>query len=290
MNNNFNIGIGLSAALHIGVVVWLYMGLPHIAPQTSDMWKPIPIEVVPISEITTAQAPEIEEIKEEEPEEDKPEKEMPPESEPVEAENPTSSAQEPVAEQAVEEEIKPIPVPPEHRPEVKPASIPEPRQKPKQLQAKIPTPAKRTDKPKEKQDEFASVLKNLQKNVGKTPKATSKGTAKKQPTGTISDVLTVSELDALRQQISQCWNIPVGAQNIENLVIDVRVSMNPDRTVKRAHIIDKSLAGRALNYRTAAESALRAVLHPNCSPLKLPANKFDEWKEFTFRFNPKDFV
>jgi hypothetical protein len=43
-------------------------------------------------------------------------------------------------------------------------------------------------------------------------------------------------------------------------------------------------------YRSAAESALRAVLNPQCSPLKLPPEKFDQWKTLELTFNPKDLL
>ncbi len=289
MNNKFHLGIILSACLHISVVVLLYFGMPESTKDSLEIWQPIPIEVVPVAELTTAPALQVEEIEEEAPQEDHPEKPMPLESNPEPAENPTSSAPEPPVEAAVEEESKPVPVPPKLRADAKHAIIPEPRRKPKQPKIK-PTLAKQDIKSKEPTDDFTSVLKNLQKNVGQAAKSKEKGSSNKPTTGTISDILSVSELDALRQQISQCWNIPVGAQNIEDLVIDIRVAVNPDRTVKNAHIIDQNLVGRGLNYRTAAESALRAVLHPNCSPLKLPQNKFEEWRVFTFRFNPKDFL
>jgi len=41
-------------------------------------------------------------------------------------------------------------------------------------------------------------------------------------------------------------------------------------------------------YRAVAESALRAVLDPNCSPLKLPPEKYDQWKTLLLTFSVKD--
>jgi hypothetical protein len=43
-------------------------------------------------------------------------------------------------------------------------------------------------------------------------------------------------------------------------------------------------------YRAAAESALRAVLNPQCSPLKLPPDKYEQWKILELTFNPKDLL
>jgi hypothetical protein len=32
------------------------------------------------------------------------------------------------------------------------------------------------------------------------------------------------------------------------------------------------------------------VLNPQCSPLKLPPEKFDQWKTLELTFNPKDLL
>jgi hypothetical protein len=43
-------------------------------------------------------------------------------------------------------------------------------------------------------------------------------------------------------------------------------------------------------YRAAAESALRALSHPDCVPLKLPLTKYKLWKSFIFNFDPKNML
>ena len=66
--------------------------------------------------------------------------------------------------------------------------------------------------------------------------------------------------------------------------------MRPDRTVLRARITDASRMRTDPFFRTMAESALRAVMNPRCSPLALPPQKYDLWKTFTLNFDPKDMV
>ena len=39
-------------------------------------------------------------------------------------------------------------------------------------------------------------------------------------------------------------------------------------------------------FRTAAESALRAVNHPECKKLKVPEKKYQTWKEIILDFDP----
>ncbi|MGY9006536.1 MAG: cell envelope integrity protein TolA, partial [Alphaproteobacteria bacterium] len=99
---------------------------------------------------------------------------------------------------------------------------------------------------------------------------------------------TISEIDAIRRQVEKCWNVPAGAQNAENLVVSIRVWVNPDGTVAKATIIDASRMGSDPYFRAAAESARRAVLNDDCSPLPIPPKKYDKFKELVLSFNPKE--
>jgi hypothetical protein len=98
----------------------------------------------------------------------------------------------------------------------------------------------------------------------------------------------MSEIDAIRQQISRCWNIPAGARDAENLVVEIRAMFNPDGSVARAEILDTGRMASDPFYRAAAESAYRAVLQ--CSPLQMPPKKYNVWKIVTLRFNPKEML
>ncbi len=99
--------------------------------------------------------------------------------------------------------------------------------------------------------------------------------------------LSVSEIDLLRRQLERCWNIPIGARDAQNLVIDIYLEVNPDRTVRRAEIVDQARYRRDSFFRAAAESALRAVHHPDCRPLQLPERKYDLWREIVVTFDPR---
>ena len=105
---------------------------------------------------------------------------------------------------------------------------------------------------------------------------------------TLSTRLTITEEDALRRQISQCWNPPIGAKDIQNLVVEITIDVNPDRTVQHAEIVDQSRMVTDGYFRAAAEAALRALYNPKCSPLELPADKYDQWKHIDFTFDPRD--
>ena len=96
-------------------------------------------------------------------------------------------------------------------------------------------------------------------------------------------------MDAIRQQIARCWLVPAGAKEGASLLVEIRVRMNADRTVRDAQIVD---TGRMSDpfFRAAAESALRALRNPSCTPLNLPPEKYETWKSFTITFDPRDML
>ena len=102
--------------------------------------------------------------------------------------------------------------------------------------------------------------------------------------------ITIGEIDLVRQQISQCWNITSGARQADALSVEIEMKMNPDATVRQASVVDSIRMNSDPYYRAAAESALRALSHPDCIPLKLPLDKYYMWKSFTFNFDPKNML
>lgn len=147
----------------------------------------------------------------------------------------------------------------------------------------------------EQQQDMNALLKNLlgdptpvqeEGNPINAPVDTSKQTEGTAPT--TSDVLALSEMDALKYQLAKCWNFPAGAMNAEDLIVDIRVEVNPDRTVKSAEIVDTGRYNSDDFFRAAADSAKRAVYNPMCTPLALPPEKYDVWKKMLIRFNPRE--
>ncbi len=97
-------------------------------------------------------------------------------------------------------------------------------------------------------------------------------------------------MDALKQQLSQCWNIPASAKDAQDLVVELDVEVNPDRSVASATIVDQGRMASDPVFRAAALSAKRALSIPACMPLALPPDKYDEWKSMTLRFDPKEML
>ena len=98
--------------------------------------------------------------------------------------------------------------------------------------------------------------------------------------------LTLSEVDALRAQVERCWIVQAGARYAEDLVVTIRVYLNPDGSLRREpQIVDEDRLAVDPFFRAAAESAVRAVL--KCEPFKMPVAKYHRWREIELKFDPR---
>ena len=141
-------------------------------------------------------------------------------------------------------------------------------------------------KPNKKSFNVSTVLKDLE-NVDQDFKKVQEETEVKQEevfTEKVAATMTISEIDLLRQQLHSCLNLNVGVANLKEIKPVIFIEVNPDRTVKSAKVVNKE---RLIDpsFRTAAEAAMRAVNNPDCSPLLLPEDKYDLWKEINFTFD-----
>ncbi len=281
-----------SAALHLLVLVLVIVGLPRLWDTHRVTDEPVILDVVNIDKETTAKEMPKPAAKE------KPQKKPTPAPEPPKARPKMADIPPPPEPPKVAEK----PAPDAEKVPIKPAPKPkkEPEKK-KPAEAK-PAPPKsiararpRHKPPPPKDDFLQSVLRDISpEERSETPdKKAKKEEEQPQPKkveqrrAPLDAVATTSEIDAIRHAIEQCWNIPAGARDAENLVVSIRVWVNPDGTVREARILDQSRMLREPFFRTAAESALRAVLNPRCSPLPIPPKKYDQFKEMVLDFNPK---
>ena len=72
--------------------------------------------------------------------------------------------------------------------------------------------------------------------------------------------------------------------NLKNIKPIIFIEVNPDRTVKSSKSLNQERMSDP-SFRTAAEAAMRAVNNPDCSPLLLPEDKYNQWKEINFTFD-----
>ena len=245
------LGLLGSVLLHGGIVAATFFSFAHTLDMNIQDVPLVPVELVTITDTTniTAQSPE------------------PPKPEPQE----TPPAQD----------VTPPPPVPE-KAEVAPDA-------PKVVEKKPPPPVAKPkpDKPKEEKFDINSIVALLDKKnpppknqAGKPGDHSIKGMG--QQTAMTMDVMT-----ALQSQIYRCYNVSslIGAPKPDDLIVDFDVFLNPDGSVAQPpQLAAKSNSGSSYT-QAAVEAARRAI--SACAPYKLPANKYDQWRNFTFHFDPR---
>ncbi len=149
-------------------------------------------------------------------------------------------------------------------------------------------------KPKPKEDfNIASMLKDLRNEQSNNiidkedevlkEEKNQQGSEEK----TENIVLSISEIDLLRQQLSGCWNAPAGAViNIgDKVTISAKVNKNMKVFDSSVRIVDTNISKSNPFYGPITDSAMRTLLNPECTPLKLPKDKYDLWKNLTITFD-----
>ena len=98
--------------------------------------------------------------------------------------------------------------------------------------------------------------------------------------------LTASErlvADKVRERIVSCWHPPFDIPNAEDMVVELRLNLDPDGSVRSVDVLGRGKP-RNTDFRRSAEAALRAV--KRCSPLPLPADSYDSWRTIVLHFDP----
>ena len=261
-----------SLIFHGLIFIVALVGMPFVKPEPL-LLAPVSVELIDISEVTQTNK--------------KPLPKPPPIEKPKEPEPPKEELPKPKPPQP---EPEPKPKEPEPVPPPEPKKEPE-KPKPKPEKPK-PKPEPKEDPKKKQENDFTSLLKDLtpREDEDTKPQPRNTGDADDAQDALLANQISVSELDALRAQLEPCWNIPAGAKYAENLAVTVRVSMNRDMTVGDARVINQGRYNRDSAFRAAADSALRALRNPRCSPLKLPPQKYEQWKTIIINFDPRDML
>tara|TARA_B100000886_G_scaffold315410_1_gene253353 strand:- start:1705 stop:2574 length:870 start_codon:yes stop_codon:yes gene_type:complete len=286
------LGFISSGALHLLVILIVWLGLPHIKRDPPKLDKLIFVKLADVAKVTNL-PPEMDS--------------QPKKKSKIKSPNTKQSAKQKRASslenkkpQLVRDKTVPLPeTKPRKRPKSAKLKATKPKAKPKPRPifkaSKRPKPTKRPIK-----KQFTSLLRNLKKEKIDQRKRIEKKSigdrlrkiSKNRSSGDFweDQKVTMSEIDVLRQQIAGCWNIAAGARQAEALSVEIEMRMNPDATVQTAQVVDGTRMNSDPFFRAAAESALRALSHPDCIPLKLPVGKYEVWKSFTFNFDPKNML
>jgi len=250
-----------SLGLHLLIIMLIYYGLPNLFRYRAEFLPPLPVEIINISNKTAA--PKINFKKSPDTEKNK-------------------------TNYANQENIK------YNKQTVVPDDSREIIQETKEVKEIKKKKIVKLKELKKKPNQLQSVLKSIEqvkRDFSDKKKNTEKTESEDKVTPTKLGInLSISEIDAIRRHFEKCWNIPSGAREAGNLATEIKVRFNKKGNVLDARIINVSRMKRDRYYRTAAESALRAVLNPRCQNAPLPENKFDKWKNLTLNFDPKSII
>jgi colicin import membrane protein len=260
-----------SGVLHAMVIVAATVAWPHAIEQSDEVPSVIPVDLVTIADVTNI-APTVQEVQKPE---TPPEQPAPPQ--------PQAAAPPPQQAEVAPSEPDKAPPPPPKEAEQKNASVPV-------------NPARPRRKPAPDQQKFDvdTVLALLDKRAPKpvAPPANAKPAETTVKGLGAQDSFTMDLSDALLAQMRECWNVPGGAPNPEQLIVQVRVFLAQDGSLAQPPLLEPaSRAAAASNpyMRTAAEAALRAV--SVCEPYKrLPPNRYDAWREIVMTFDPSKMI
>ena len=184
----------------------------------------------------------------------------------------------------------------------KPDSIPLPEKKvklkeeiktKKQNPEKIETKVKQTSEFEKKEifdpNQIAALIdKSKEESANKVKK--NNQVTQNQDKNIENSALTLSEEDALKAQIFGCWSIPLGLPFNKDLLVRIKLMLEPDGSVAKTEILDHARMNKPGQgfYKVLAESALRAV--KLCQPLRVPTTGYERWKELQLNFDAREML
>jgi len=266
-----NRSIIISSVLHVFLIMITALSLPFLAKKPIDLPPIVSIELIQITDKTNIPfAPKakktIEKIKEKE-------KKL-------------------VSEQAPPKKVK----------KIKPDTVPMPDDKQKKVQKikedkqnpeKVDNEVKQVSEFEKKElfdpNNIAALIDKSKIETAETTKKVNK-ISQDQQKNLENLGLSLSEEDALKAQIFGCWSIPLGLPYNENLLVRIKLQLNPDGTILNSEILDHARMNKPGQgfYKVLAESALRAI--KLCQPLRVPTTGYERWKELQLNFDAREML
>jgi len=263
-SSSLNREITLSTVLHILVGLSAFIVLP--TPEKISLPDyALPIDVITIEEFTrmTSQDPQPEKKTDQVEEIEKP---------------PVNIRQEAAPPPQVDNtDAMPLPEPKPKAAETPPEQLPAPVNL---VGDAVPLARPRPAKPERKPLLDTAAVQALLDKTPDLPEPTPPKPLANLPPG---ERMSLSEIDAFRSQIRACWSVPAGAKNAENLLVRVRVQLDPTGRPIAKKIINRAQLTDSF-FLSAAESVLRAI--ERCQPYKMPPEKYESWREMELNFDP----
>ncbi len=126
-----------------------------------------------------------------------------------------------------------------------------------------------------KPKEFSNLAKKLEKDL--------------PAQATLSTIEATSWVNAIQNKMLGCWSKPPGRENWHNYTLRVDLKLKPDGTLSaKPEVFERigSSAQNAADFSAFELSVIQAL--SACEPYVLPADKYEFWREWRFRFNPQE--
>lgn len=268
----------ISGALHVAVLAWALISFPSSGDVRARQTPALPIDVVSTSEFTKIKAGQERKTKKAAA---KAKRAKPPAKKAKRKARRVKTARAPKAQKKT--------VKREATPKRKTAKA-RPKPPKKKMAAKPPpkAPARSRSGRSFDTDRIAALLNKVPDTAPKPAAPKPKVEPPKPAAGRSTGrdlTMSLSDIDALRARISQCWSPPVGGSGADALRVRLRLQLNRDGTLSSPPSVLSRESGSPF-FQAAAESAVRAVWQ--CQPYSLPSAKYALWRDMVLNFDPRE--
>jgi len=264
-------GIFLSTFFHIIMIVLTALSLPYMRRLPLDLPPIVSVELIQITDKTSLPfAPKAKKILEK-----------------IKKEKERIVSEQAPPKLVKKEKPDAIPLP-EKKDELK-KKIETDKQNPEKIETEIKQVSEFEKKEIFDPNQIAALIDKSKEQTAEIIKKDNKLT-QSQDENIVSPGLTLNEEDALKAQIFGCWSIPLGLPYDENLLVRIKLELNPDGTLIKSEILDHARMnspGQGF-YKVLAESALRAV--KLCQPLRVPTTGYERWKDLQLNFDANEML
>ena len=263
--------IAISSGFHIVIIVITALSLPFLTKKPIDLPPIVSVELIQISDSTNIPfAPKAKQIIDK-----------------IKKEKEKLTSEQAPPKKVKKEKPDAVPLPDEDLDKVK--KIEEKKQNPEKLDEEVKQVSEFEKKELFDPNNIAALIDKSKTESAELKSKTKKVTQDQDRNVEITG-LSLSEEDALKAQIFGCWSIPLGLPYNENLLVRIKLKLDPDGSVTNSEIIDHARMnkpGQAF-YKVLAESALRAI--KLCQPLRVPSTGYERWKELQLNFDAREML
>ena len=283
-----NRSIIISSVFHVLLIFVTAMSLPFLTKKPLDIPPIVSVELIQIAERTNVPfAPKAKKIIEKVKEKEKLVSEQAPPKKVKKTKTKTVISPDQNNKKIENETPEAIPLPDKTVKKIK--TLEENKQNPEKIDKEVKQVSEFEKKDLFDPNNIAALIDKSKEETAKVIKKNNDVT-QDQERNIENTGLTLSEEDALKAQIFGCWSIPLGLPYNENLLVRIKLELNPDGTVKQSEILDHARMNKPGQgfYKVLAESALRAI--KLCQPLRVPTSGYERWKELQLNFDAREML